>query len=107
MGWALIALVGCVPFVLGRRLAAVGLRGSAALFIRELAAPYCVVCTLLALRDRQWREVAAWLAGAAGVCGCTTAGTSCRSLAHRLPADFAHGESWLTFLGCRSSRRRC
>jgi hypothetical protein len=37
--------------------------GLAALFVRELAAPYCVICLLLAMKDRQRRETMAWLAG--------------------------------------------
>ncbi len=37
--------------------------GLSALFIRELAAPYCVICLLLAMKDRKNREVMAWLAG--------------------------------------------
>jgi hypothetical protein len=40
--------------------------GLAALFVRELAAPYCVVCTLFALHDRRWLEVKAWVVGAIG-----------------------------------------
>ncbi len=35
-----------------------------ALFIRELAAPYCLVCVLFALRERKWSELRVWLAGA-------------------------------------------
>src|SRR5262249_22204676 len=31
-----------------------------ALFVRELAAPYCVVCALSALGHRRWRELVAW-----------------------------------------------
>jgi hypothetical protein len=34
-----------------------------ALFIRELAAPYVVVCVVLACRDRRFGELAAWAAG--------------------------------------------
>lgn len=37
----------------------------AALFIRELAAPYVVVCGLLALHERRLAEAGAWLAGLA------------------------------------------
>lgn len=37
--------------------------GLAALFLRELAAPYVVVALLLALRERRWSEVAGWIVG--------------------------------------------
>lgn len=39
--------------------------GLAALFVRELAAPYCLLCIALAARDKRGREVAAWLTGLA------------------------------------------
>jgi hypothetical protein len=38
--------------------------GIVALFARELAAPYCLVCGLLAVTERRWRETAVWAAGA-------------------------------------------
>ena len=40
--------------------------GLAALFFRELAAPYCVLCVVLAAGERRYREiglVAGWLGG--------------------------------------------
>lgn len=43
--------------------------GLAALFVRELAAPYCVVCSFLSVRTRRWREAAMWIAGAAAYAG--------------------------------------
>jgi hypothetical protein len=39
------------------------LLGLVALFVRELAAPYCAVCSLWALRERRWSEVRDWLLG--------------------------------------------
>jgi len=75
--------------------------GVAALFVRELAAPYCVVATLLALRFRQWREVAGWLAGGA----CYVAYYAWHFMnvqAHRLPTDLAHPRSWVEFGGFTS-----
>ena len=35
-----------------------------ALFMRELAAPFCVACTVVAIVRRRWNETAAWVAGA-------------------------------------------
>ena len=40
------------------------LLGLASLFVRELAVLYCVICTLLALGQRRWRELTLWLMGA-------------------------------------------
>jgi hypothetical protein len=37
--------------------------GLAALFLRELAAPYTVLCTILALRQRRWHEALCWMIG--------------------------------------------
>jgi hypothetical protein len=61
--WAgvLIALSVCL-YAMNLRAWAFGV-GLAAMFVRELAAPYCVICFLLAMKDRQRREVMAWLAG--------------------------------------------
>lgn len=69
-----------------------------ALFVRELAAPFCVVCTLEALYRRRWKEVSAWAAGA-----CLYAFYYGRHLvqvwAHSLPTDAAHQSSWLELDG--------
>ena len=58
----LIALSVCAS-LLGRTVATV-LLGMIALFVRELAAPYCVVATLYAVWQRRWSEVRLWAAGA-------------------------------------------
>jgi hypothetical protein len=68
--------------------------GMLALFVRELAAPYVVVCALLAVRRRRWAEVTIWVAGALmyfmyywwhvhEVWGL------------QQPGDLAHAQSWL------------
>ncbi len=43
--------------------------GLLALLIRELAAPYCVLCLILAARERRWKEVAAWVIGGTAYLG--------------------------------------
>jgi hypothetical protein len=72
--------------------------GLLALFVRELAAPYCVVCTIIAAFNRRWWELGAWVGGA-----CVYAGYYGWHLtqvwAHRLPTDLAHSSSWLEFGG--------
>ena len=75
--------------------------GLLALFVRELAAPYCVICTAVAVMNRRWREVAAWLAGA-GVYAAYYGWHLVQVRAHQLPTDLAHPSSWLTFGGLAS-----
>jgi hypothetical protein len=63
--WAgLLIALSAVAYAKDKRIQGV-LWGVAALFIRELAAPYCIVATLIAVREKRWREVAAWSAGIA------------------------------------------
>ena len=72
--------------------------GIAALFFRELVAPYCVLCVLLAAGGRRYRELALWAAGLAAYAvyfGCTWP-RSCRGSA---PRDLAHSSGWLRFGG--------
>lgn len=38
--------------------------GVLALLVRELAAPYCLVCGVIAVAQKRWRESAVWLLGA-------------------------------------------
>jgi hypothetical protein len=96
--WAgvLIGLSICA-YALARRPIAIVL-ALTALMVRELAAPYCVVCTLLALSERRWREGAAWAIGAAAYASYYSWHVA-QVLAQRTPADIAHGSGWLTFPG--------
>jgi hypothetical protein len=65
-------LIGVLPVLIAASLVFYGVgrtwwavaMGLAALFVRELAAPYCVVCALFALHERRWPEVKAWVVGA-------------------------------------------
>jgi len=72
--------------------------GIAALYLRELAAPYCLICFGMAVRQRRRSEVAGWLAGFAAYATYYAA-----HLAHVLPrigaADVAHADGWLRFGG--------
>ncbi|HEU5257534.1 MAG TPA: hypothetical protein VFU28_16185 [Vicinamibacterales bacterium] len=72
--------------------------GLAALFVRELAAPYCILATLIAIRERRWREVVAWSAGLA-VYGVLIAVHAWRVLQHIRPDDPAIAHSWVYFGG--------
>jgi len=70
----------------------------AALFLRELAAPYVVIAAILALRERRWSEVAGWTAGA--IAYAAYFGWHWWQVTQQLgPTDRADPESWLQFGG--------
>jgi hypothetical protein len=72
--------------------------GLLALFVRELAAPFCLLATLLALHRRRWNEVAVWIGGGAlytvyfGV-------HAWRAFQHMRPGDVRQAHSWVYFGG--------
>jgi hypothetical protein len=72
--------------------------GLGAIFVRELAAPYCLLCAVLAVKERRWREVTLWLLG-----GLAYTGYYAWHLAQVLPRigpdDLAHQAGWLQFGG--------
>jgi hypothetical protein len=70
----------------------------AALFLRELAAPYVLVCVLLSIRGRHWREFGAWCA--AGVAYLGYFGWHWWMVLGQLgPMDRAYGADWVAFGG--------
>ncbi|WP_417308396.1 hypothetical protein [Devosia sp.] len=74
------------------------LAGLIALFVRELAAPYVLVCLVIALWQRRWREAAGWAAGMAVYA--LYFGWHWWEVARRLGAeDRAYPDSWLQFGG--------
>jgi hypothetical protein len=68
--------------------------GVLALFFRELAAPYVVVCALLALRERRRQEIAVWMAGAVAYGAFFLWHVHEVRLLQR-PGDLSHLNSWL------------
>ena len=93
------ALIGgsVIVYARGRTGAGVSL-ALLALFVRELAAPYCVACTLAAVWRRRWTEVTWWSAGAAAYAAYYAWHVS-HVLPLRLATDVGHGSSWLEFGG--------
>jgi hypothetical protein len=82
---------------LERRAAGVA-AGVAALFFRELAAPYVLVCLAVAAYDRRWRELGWWTAGLAAYAAFFTVHLS--HVVQRItPADVAHANGWIRFGG--------
>ncbi|HEX5108480.1 MAG TPA: hypothetical protein VFV95_08545 [Vicinamibacterales bacterium] len=81
-----------------RRERAGALWGLAALFVRELAGPYCLFAGCLALWRRRWREVSVWVAG--GSCFAVYYGVhAMQVMKHIRPEDRAHLKSWVSFGG--------
>jgi hypothetical protein len=72
----------------------------AGLFVRELAAPFALVCGLMALRDRRWREVAVWMLGGAAFLA-FYGWHAYMVQVHLLPSDPLHASSWVQFGGLR------
>jgi hypothetical protein len=92
--WAGLCLgLSAVAYARGREKSGAGW-AVVALFVRELAAPYCVVATVLALRRRRWRELGVWSAGAV-LYSIYYAMHMWQVFHHRLPGDGAHSHSWL------------
>jgi hypothetical protein len=72
--------------------------GLLAIFVRELVAPYTLLCAIVAARRRKWREVLAWFAG--GVAYTAYYGLHLSQVwAHRLPTDRPSDGSWVAWGG--------
>ncbi|MFO0897637.1 MAG: hypothetical protein U0836_09475 [Pirellulales bacterium] len=72
--------------------------GLGAIFVRELAAPYCLLCVVLAAKERRWREVSLWLLG--GLAYTAYYAWHLTNVLPRISAgDLAHQASWLQFGG--------
>ncbi|HEV2970121.1 MAG TPA: hypothetical protein VGY55_09030 [Pirellulales bacterium] len=72
--------------------------GILALLFRELAAPYCGLCFVLAIRERRRREACVWLIGAA-VYALGYAAHIAQVLPRIAPDAHAHAEGWLCLGG--------
>ncbi len=96
--WAgvFIALALCAYF--DRVWAAGALLAVAALFVRELSAPVCIVCGLLALRSRRRTETIVWALAALAYAAYFGWHAS-EVWSHTRSEDLAHTESWLRWNG--------
>ena len=72
--------------------------GLAALALRELAAPYCALCFVLAIIERRRKEASFWLV-AAGVCAFAYGLHIMQVLPRIAPEAHAHTDGWLCFGG--------
>jgi hypothetical protein len=92
--WAgvLIALSLCAYVT--QRWTGAAILGVVSLFVRELAAPYCLACALLAFRSRRRYESYVWTFGALAYA--VYFGIHARQvLSHQLPGDLSQTDSWL------------
>jgi hypothetical protein len=89
--------LSAVLFGIKRPTAAIA-AGLAALFFRELAAPYCVLCAALAARERRDRELALWGAGLAAY-AVFYAFHVAQVLPRIAPNAIAHTDGWIKFGG--------
>lgn len=72
--------------------------GVVAVFTRELAAPYGLVCGLLAIHARRRHESSIWVIGGLAFGGYYALHAVAASAAIE-PGDLAHGHSWVRLLG--------
>lgn len=72
--------------------------GIAAVFMREIAAPYCLACGLVALCRRRTAETALWMTSGAAYLA-YFAYHAMQVRAHQLPGDLTQAESWLRWNG--------
>ena len=97
--WAGVLIALSVLLYARGRFQAAAAAGIAALFVRELSAPYVAMCGALALRDRRHGEVAVWAVG--GLAWCVFYYLHATAAAQFIqPADLAH-PSWVQFGGFR------
>ena len=92
--WAGVCIGLSICAYLGSRWIPAAMIGLAAWFLRELAAPYCLLCALVAIHRRRWPEFAVWVAGAVGY-AVYYGIHAIHVLAQRQPGDIAHATSWL------------
>jgi hypothetical protein len=81
-----------------KRYAGAAILGLLALFVRELAAPYAILCTVLALRAGRRRETYLWMAGLIGY-GVYYGWHLWNVSAHQQPGEPSHAAHWLQFGG--------
>jgi hypothetical protein len=73
--------------------------GITALFVRELAAPYCAVCVLLAARERRVRELIIWIAG--GIAYAAFFGWHVLQVQAQHAGERTYAASWIQLGGLR------
>ena len=96
--WAGVLILLSILAYGGKRPAWGAAAGFAALLIRELAAPYCMLCFVLAVKHRRRREVGFWLVAAA-LYALSYLAHIAQVLPRIAPDAHAHAGGWLCFGG--------
>lgn len=96
--WSGVLIGVSLAAYLWRRWVPAALLGLVALFIRELAAPYCVACLTLAYRARRTPELRVWVGGLT-LFGLYYALHASQIWGEVRPDDQAHARSWVQFGG--------
>jgi hypothetical protein len=96
--WTGVLLGLSMCLYLKRRWTVAAATAALALFVRELAAPYCVVSALLAVRAKRRAETAVWCAAGLAYAFYYVAHIY-QVHAHARPGDLAHPASWIQFGG--------
>jgi hypothetical protein len=96
--WAGLAIALSLNAYVTRRYAIGAAFGVAAVFLRELAAPFALVFGLLSLFERRWREFSVWAIG--GALYATYFALHAMAVSAAIhPGALGHTESWLRLLG--------
>lgn len=96
--WAGVAIALSLNAYVVRRYEIGAACGVAAVFLRELAAPYALVCGLLAAHQRRWREFTFWAIG--GVAYSVYYAIHWFNVSAAIqPGDLTHSHSWVRLLG--------
>ncbi|HZZ70997.1 MAG TPA: hypothetical protein VFE24_02020 [Pirellulales bacterium] len=92
--WAGVLLLASMVAASRGRVAASLLLGLAALFVRDLAAPYVVFRGVEAAARRRWREAAGWAAGLLAY-GCFFAWHAAQAAPYMHAGDLVHKAGWV------------
>ena len=96
--WAGMLLALALAFYHFRWWTAAACCGVVAIFVRELAVPFGVICGLFALSERRHRESAVWVVGGLAYVAYYLLHAQAVSAA-MLPTDWSWPHSWVRFLG--------
>ena len=96
--WAGVAVALSLNAYVARRYEIAAACGIAAIFLRELAAPYALVCGVIAAHHRRWREFSFWIIG--GIAYAVYYAIHYVNVSAAMqPGDLMHGDSWARLLG--------
>jgi hypothetical protein len=96
--WAGVAIAASLCAYYAGTPVIAALLGVSTVFLRELAAPYALMCGIAALLSRRRAELAVWVGGGILYCFYFSIHVS-QVWAHQQPGDLAHLDSWVRWNG--------